>query len=101
MSGRAPAREAPGKPMDDIAIARALHVLAAVLWIGGVAFVTAVLFPAIRGFKAPEERLALFDRIERRFASQARFWVAAAGASGFYMVLRLDLWSRFLEAGYW
>jgi uncharacterized membrane protein len=87
--------------MDDIAIARALHVLAAVLWIGGVAFVTAVLFPAIRGFKAPEERLALFDRIERRFASQATFWVAAGGASGFYMVLRLDLWSRFLEAGYW
>ena len=34
--------------MDQLAIARALHVLAVVLWIGGVGFVTTVLLPAVR-----------------------------------------------------
>ena len=33
--------------MDDFIIARALHVLAVLMWIGGVAFVTMVLFPSI------------------------------------------------------
>jgi hypothetical protein len=32
----------------DIVIARIVHVLAVVLWIGGVGFVTTVLFPAVR-----------------------------------------------------
>jgi uncharacterized membrane protein len=54
--------------VDEIAIARALHVLSIVLWIGGVAFVTTVLIPAIRRLRAPNDRLALFDAIERRFA---------------------------------
>jgi hypothetical protein len=34
--------------MDDVAIARALHVLAVVIWIGGVAMVTMVVLPAGR-----------------------------------------------------
>ena len=33
--------------MDDFTIARALHVLAVVAWIGGVAFVTTVLMPSM------------------------------------------------------
>lgn len=87
--------------MDEIAILRALHVLAVVLWIGGVAFVTNVLLPAVRRVGAPEERLALFDAIERRFASQARFTTLLAGLTGLDMVIRLDLWQRFLAASYW
>jgi uncharacterized membrane protein len=51
--------------MDEIAIARALHVFAVVLWIGGVSFVTTVLLPAVRRFKSPEERLTFFDAIGR------------------------------------
>ena len=46
--------------MDDLALARSLHVVAVVLWIGGVGFVTTVLLPAIRRLKAPEERVAFF-----------------------------------------
>ena len=42
----------------DIVLARTIHVLAIVMWIGGVGFVTTVLFPAIRRTKRPEERLA-------------------------------------------
>ena len=34
--------------MDEIAIARALHVFAVVIWIGGVSFVTTALLPAVR-----------------------------------------------------
>ena len=87
--------------MDEVAIARALHVLAVVFWIGGVAFVTTVLLPAVRRLRAPEERLALFDAIERRFAWQARIATVLTGLTGLDMLIRLDLWDRFLSAGYW
>jgi len=87
--------------MDDIAIALALHVLSIVLWIGGVGFVTTVLLPAVRQLKSPEERLAFFDAVERRFAWQARATVLIAGLSGFYMTDRLGLWQSFLVPAYW
>ena len=87
--------------MNDYALARALHVLAVVLWIGGVAFVTTVLLPAVRRAQAPGERLALFDRIERRFAWQARFTTLIAGATGFWMTHRYGLWPRFGDPAFW
>ena len=34
--------------MNELAIARAIHILSIVIWIGGVAFVTMVLIPVIR-----------------------------------------------------
>jgi hypothetical protein len=34
--------------MNDVTVARALHVLSIVLWIGGVGFVTTVLLPGVR-----------------------------------------------------
>jgi uncharacterized membrane protein len=87
--------------MDDVAIARALHVLAVILWIGGVGFVTTVLLPVIRRLGAPNERLALLDAIERRFAWQARITTVLAGLTGLDMLVRLQLWDRFLSASYW
>ena len=84
--------------MDQLAIARALHVLAVVLWIGGVGFVTTVLLPAVRRLKTPAERVTFFDAIERRFAWQARATTLLGGLTGFYMTTRLDLWSRFQSA---
>jgi uncharacterized membrane protein len=71
------------------------------LWIGGVGFVTTVLFPAVRRGHAPEDRLAAFLRFEAPFAWQARISVALAGLSGFYMTWRLDAWSRFHSPAYW
>lgn len=67
--------------MDDINIARVIHVLSILSWIGGVAFVTLVVMPSIRGSTAPDDRLAVFRRIEARFAPQARIWVLLAGAA--------------------
>jgi hypothetical protein len=87
--------------MTDVTIALALHVLAVVLWIGGVAMVTTVLLPAARRRRNAEEGMAFFEAVERRFAGQARGATLVAGASGFYMVDRLDLWSDFLSPGFW
>jgi uncharacterized membrane protein len=87
--------------MHDLALARALHVLGVVIWIGGVWMVTAVGLPAIRRGSLGEDRLAAFHAIERRFVWQARAAVIVVGASGFYMVWRFDLWSRFHDATFW
>lgn len=87
--------------MGDIAAARAIHVLAVLFWIGGVAFVTLVVMPAILREHPPGERLAAFHRIERGFAPQARLWVLLAGASGFWMTHRAGLWDRFVDPGFW
>ena len=87
--------------MNEYGLARALHVLGVVLWIGGVAMVTTVLLPAARRLKAPAARVEFFEEIERGFASQARVTTLIVGASGFYLVYRLDLWERFTQAAYW
>jgi uncharacterized membrane protein len=87
--------------MDDVTIVLAIHLVAVVLWIGGVAMVTTVLLPAVRQFKTPEERITFFELVERRFAVQARVTTFAAGASGFYMVYRLNLWPMFSSLAYW
>lgn len=87
--------------MDDITIARALHVLAVVHWIGGVAMVTLVILPAVRRLADPAERLALFERVEGRFSGQAKISVTLAGLAGFYMTGRLDAWDRFADPGFW
>jgi uncharacterized membrane protein len=88
--------------MDDITIARAVHVLAVVHWFGGVAMVTAVVLPGMAVIAGTADRLALFEAIEGRFSAQVRVSVPLAGLSGFYMVERLGLWRRFLEpAGWW
>ena len=86
--------------MDDITIARAVHVLAVVHWIGGVALVTLVVLPAVRA-ALPEKRLELFELIERRFSAQARISVPVAGLSGAWMAERLGLWSGFLDPATW
>ena len=85
----------------DLIIARALHVVSVVVWIGGVGFVTTVLLPNVRTSTPPQGRLRAFLQFERRFAPQARFWVASAGLSGLYLVARLGLWDRFASPHYW
>lgn len=81
--------------------ARVLHVLGVVLWIGGVAFVTTVLIPALRRLQDTEKRFQLFEQLERRFAMQARVVTAITGLSGFYMVYFLNAWSRYTDPAFW
>lgn len=87
--------------MDNFIIARVIHVLGVIFWIGGVAMVTTVLLPATRRMKSPEERVAFFEGVETRFAWQARFTTLVTGLSGFYMLHVIDGWSRYSEPGQW
>ena len=88
--------------IDDIELARALHVLFVVHWIGGVAFVTLVALPLARSCRDAKEGWVLFESVEKRFAAQVRFTIPLAGAAGFWMTWRLDLWDRFATpSGWW
>lgn len=87
--------------MNDIVIARALHVIAVVHWIGGVLMVTAVILPTVERLAEPTRSIALFESIEGAFSWQAKISVTLAGATGFYITHRLDAWGRFLDPAVW
>jgi uncharacterized membrane protein len=80
--------------MDQFILARVIHVLAIVLWIGGVAMVTLILLPAIRRLIEPHRRIEFFETIESRFAWQSRVTTVLAGGSGFYMLMQTGGWQR-------
>lgn len=87
--------------MDDIALARVLHVLAVILWIGGVSMATTVALPAVRRGALGADRLGAFHALEGRFVWQARGAVIVVGLTGLYMIVQLDLWARFADARFW
>ena len=87
--------------MDDLALARALHVLGVVIWIGGVAMATTVAIPAVRRGDLGPDWLRAFHAIESRFVWQARGAVLLVGVTGLYMVAKLDLWGRFRSLDFW
>jgi uncharacterized membrane protein len=85
---------------DYLVLARVVHVVGVVLWIGGVAFVTTVLIPSLR--QMPEnERFDLFERLEGRFAFQAKIVTLVTALSGVYMLHVLKAWTRYLDPAYW
>jgi len=84
-----------------LVIARVLHVVGVVLWIGGVAFVTTVVIPTLRRLPSGEERLRLFEAIEGRFSTQAKVVTAVTGVAGFYMVQGLHAWGRYQDPSFW
>lgn len=87
--------------MDDVTLARALHVLGVVHWIGGVAMVTLVILPAVARLAGSGRQLELFEAVEGRFGAQAKVSVTLVGLTGFYMIHRLGAWDRFLAPGFW
>jgi uncharacterized membrane protein len=82
-------------------IARALHVLSLIVWIGGLATVTTVILPAMHQLDSSEQRAWLFDQVERRFRPQARIAWLIVGATGLYMLAWLGTWARFVDIRYW
>ena len=87
--------------MNEFVLARVIHVLCVILWIGGVAMVTTILLPVTINILSEEKRIEFFKRAKKRFAAQARYTTLFTGLSGFYMVHILDGWSRFTEVRYW
>lgn len=86
--------------MDDVAFARALHVIAVIHWIGGLAFVTLVLLPLARS-QGGVQGAALLKLVQVRFAAQVRVSVPVVGMTGGWMVTRMDLWNRFHDPAFW
>ena len=90
--------------MNDIGyfiFARAIHVVGVVIWIGGVAFVTTTLIPSLRKIADTDSRLELFEKLEGRFAFQARIVTLITGVSGVYMLNILNAWDRYQHLEYW
>lgn len=90
--------------MDDFnyfVLTRAIHVLAVVLWIGGVAFITLVLLPALMKLQNAQQRIDMFEQLESRFAFIAKISTLTAGVSGYYMLEFLDAWQRYQNLNFW
>ena len=86
--------------MPDVAAALAVHVLAVLWWIAGLAFVTAVFLPSLRAGQHGDA-LAAFHAVENRFEPLARIAMVLAGLSGICMLFRLDAWSWFEQPRFW
>jgi uncharacterized membrane protein len=87
--------------MMDVIVARALHVIAVVIWIGGVSMATTIVLPGVRRGRFGDNKLEAFQAVEHFFVWQARTAIVVVGLSGLYMVSRLDLWDRFQAAQFW
>ena len=87
--------------MEHFTLARVIHVIAVILWIGGVAMVTTVIIPAIKKLSSKEDQIKTFEQIEGRFAFQAKITTLVTGLSGFYMLYAIDGWDRYFEFKFW
>jgi uncharacterized membrane protein len=87
--------------IDDLALARAIHVLALVHWLGGVAVVTTIVLPRAHALLDAKEAVAAFEAFEQRFVSQARISILLVGLSGAYMLTKVGAWNRFHDASFW
>lgn len=82
-------------------LARVIHVLAVVVWIGGVSMVTTVILPSVKRMVSEQERVKVFEQLEGRFATQAKIATLLTGISGFYMLYELDAWGRYMDYRFW
>jgi hypothetical protein len=69
------ARPLARKGLDMFALARAIHILSLIHWIGGVAVVTTIVLPHARALPDAKQALEAFDSFERQFAAQARITI--------------------------
>jgi putative copper resistance protein D len=67
------------------------HVLAAVVWAGGMLFLGPIAAPALRGLEPPEARARAFLAVGRRFRPVGWACIAVLVATGFTNLLGLGL----------
>jgi len=60
----------------------AVHVVAVVLWIGGVGFVTVVVFPMLMRMEDSLEAVLAFQRFEKKFSLHAKIYLWVTGVTG-------------------
>jgi uncharacterized membrane protein len=63
-----------------------IHVIGVIIWIGGVAFVTMVIFPMMYRTEGSLEKALLFQGVEHRFSGLVRWLIAIVGGTGFYLL---------------
>jgi uncharacterized membrane protein len=76
----------------SVSILIAVHVLGVVVWIGGVAFVTMIVFPMITRMEDSFEKVLFFQGIEHRFAGIAKSAVAMVGLTGGWLLYITSEW---------
>lgn len=63
--------------MNELTLARIIHLLGVVLWIGGVAMITTVLLPVTAKMHSVAEKIEFFEYIENRFTELRYWWMHA------------------------
>lgn len=76
----------------------AVHVIAVVLWIGGVAFMTMVVFPMIMRMENSLEKVLFFQGVEHRFAKIAKTSVVVVGVTGVLLLYMTGEWNIMFKA---
>jgi len=66
-----------------------LHLAAAILWVGGMAFVLTALRPAVAGLLQPPQRLPLMVQVLRRFFAVVLACIAVLLATGVPLLLQV------------
>ncbi len=83
------------------AVVRWVHLLSAVLWIGGMLFVVLVLTPVMRKALPPTERTLLLAEVGRRFGRLSAVALSLLLVTGFLNGERRGIaWSRLLVSDY-
>jgi len=75
-----------------VSILIAVHVLGVVVWIGGVAFVTMIVFPMITRMEDSFDKVLFFQGIEHRFAGIAKSAVVVVGLTGGWLLYITGEW---------
>ncbi|MDA8423122.1 MAG: hypothetical protein M0Z89_07280 [Nitrospiraceae bacterium] len=63
-----------------------IHVICVIVWIGGVTFVTTVIFPMMYRTEGSLEKALLFQGVEHRFSAMVKWLIAIVGITGFWML---------------
>lgn len=76
-----------------------IHVIGIVIWIGGVAFVTIIVFPMIMRMEGSFEKMLFFQGVEHRFAKIAKTCVVIVGITGFWLLYLAHEWGILFTKG--
>lgn len=86
-----------GAPAWALAIAYWMHMLATVIWIGGLAALALVALPAARRTMGAAEYAAFLAQVERRLQMVGWFSLAVLAATGMFQMSSSPFYEGFLE----
>jgi len=72
-----------------MALFKLIHILAVIIWVGGMFFAYMVLRPSLPGLLKQQERLRLWDKVFNRFFKWVWLAVLLLLASGLYMIYEM------------